>query len=331
MPPKKGKKEEALVEDNKSKKKGKAKVDDEKNVSEDEVEIVKPAKATKKKKGKKGDDEDIDEPPKETQKAPTKKAAPKKKGKGKGKNDDWSDSEEPAIVNNASHDESDEKEIVPVKKQPKKKQKAKGKGQDWSDNEDVPDILANASESDEVAVLPEKKKNKKQKAKPIKVQSDSENDMVEDDIPLSEEEVVQDIPESNPEEIEPMEEAPVEDVVAEDEVNGVEIENEAEPTNPLNKTYVIQPRVTRSQAKKGAVEEVSEQMEDLVIGKKKTKPKKRVAMGFPTSHDIMEDDNEHEDKENNVDAKIPDATSASTEPQKKLTHKEKKKLKKEVR
>lgn len=178
MPPKKGKavKEDLDIEEtsktSKKKPKGKAIEDIE---SDDEMNNLKSKKAaTKKKKGKKGDvsDEEVEE---EAQKAQVKaKTVPKKKQKGKSKNDDFSDDDEPIdVVNNAKEEEQESK---PVKKQAKKQKKVKGKGQDWSDDEGGNDIdIPKPDESDKEEVEPENKQPKKQAKKQKKAKGKNQD------------------------------------------------------------------------------------------------------------------------------------------------------------
>lgn len=339
MPPRKGKtKEDLEFEDKpKDKKKGKTKgVEDEisGDISDDEVTNLKSKKAgPKKKKGKKAEsDEDIDEVTNEVTKGQAKSKIPNKKNqksaKGK-KEEDLSDD-----VKNENGDEP--KETLPIKKQTKKKQKAKGKNQDWSDDEKGEDMdIPNASDSNEnLAVLPEKKQKKKGKTKNKNVDSLSDN--VIDDLEVAEE--LEEVPP-------PDEEVHITNVktVVEDDDEQVEQEQPSEngdvPSGrpaPLDVTYVVEPRVTRRQAKKNALSnitndivEVTEKVNELEINEKKSKAKdakKPKKVKAPAKPVIVEDDenmSESEDSEKKSDVPV------ETEPQKKLTHKEKKKLKKE--
>lgn len=358
MPPRKGKnKEDVDVEDikTKDKKKGRGKgAEDEMAINQSDEEAVnlkskKPA--PKKKKGKKGEisDEETEDVSKDAAKPQPKTKAPtKKKQKGaKGKNDDWSDEEPNDLLKNAlkGEIEEEEEEVVPVKKQVKKKQKAKGKIQDWSDEGDGDLDLPVASESNEdIAVLPEKKSKKKGKAKNKDIDSVSENEM--DEVIEAESAAVSGVPENTPDIPKPA--SDLEEEISPNGQEEVPLENgdATIPVSqaPLDVTYVIAPRVTRTQAKKildshstkvdNDIATVTEKVKDLEIDNKKTKSKntKKTKKGkTPTQAAVVEEEME-EDVQNMSDEFPEDevkSTPVEAEPLKKLTHKEKKKLKKE--
>ncbi|XP_066994272.2 ATP-binding cassette sub-family F member 1 [Anabrus simplex] len=169
------------------------------------------------KKGNQGDDDDFEEKPQtkandeiDQVTSKTSKTAAKKKQKGKGKKDDWSDSEDdsrmkkkPQVISDdevplpakkdkkkgkKKLDSDEESETAldkggdadrtvsskPAKQNTKKKQKGKGKKDDWSDDDDDDDkLLKPPSDSEDETLI--SKPVKKKKGKTVK-KVDSEDD-----------------------------------------------------------------------------------------------------------------------------------------------------------
>ncbi|CAH1400900.1 unnamed protein product [Nezara viridula] len=352
----------------KKKQKGKSKNDDfsdddepiDVNNAKEEEQESKPAKKqTKKQKKVKGkgqdwseddggDDLDIPKPDEsdkeevEPENKPKKQA--KKQKKAKGKNQDWSDDESVngIVVPKEDSDKDVEPETKPVKKQTKKLKKGKNKGQDLSDDEATNDIeIPNVIEdSDNEPVIPDKKSKKKQKGK---VNFSEEEDEVTEEIVLEE-----DLPPEPPSDlIETKMDDGVSDVDTKNELIDDPPENgETESKAPdLNVTYVVpNPRMTRSQGKKedSGVKSVTEKVSELKIDSKapeKEKKSKKTASNSkkakiakapsPVEMDILEEDEPEYEGEGDEEKEVIEKPVVTAEPAKKLTHKEKKKLKKE--
>lgn len=316
----------------------------------------------KKGKGKKNVDDFEDKPGGDdveiiTSKQP--KAAPKKKQKGKGKKDDWSDEDDnfegkQKII--ASKESDDEISVAkPVKKEKKKsktkkkagdkdsddeatrmesaekindadktskssksgtKKKSKGKGKkdDWSDDddddEDKQDLklkeLSEGSE-DEIPVLRQSKKDKKKKTSRKKVQSEEESDVTDGE----EEENIPDVKQSKEDKTKSTDKKR-RDENANEPDHEVPDESEDDLVNRESKLDLAEKKI-----KKKTVIDVSEKYRS-----DNSKVKK--------SHQPAENDKvgEDSDKEENESVAAADDSTGST--QKKLTHKEKKKLKKQM-
>uniref|UniRef100_A0A2M4A7A2 ATP-binding cassette sub-family F member 1 n=1 Tax=Anopheles triannulatus TaxID=58253 RepID=A0A2M4A7A2_9DIPT len=277
-------------------------------------------KGSKKKGGAKGDNVDSEDesgPAAASRPAPAKKTAPaasKKGKKGKKGDDDWSEDEvpakgagargKPAPVDSDAEEAEDRKAVTkqPAKKEAKKAPAAKGKGKgkkddDWSDKEI--DLLAGDSEDeDEVAMVVSKKAAKKKPAKkagnkkPVaKESSEEENDSELDD---DEEEVDSDPP--KPEPVKPIKAAPA---------------KVAEP----------EPVKEEEPKKQETVEDSKPKQEPASM---KSAPKKE-----PEPPKDEDDDDEDGDADELADKVAQELTLDEGDKEKKLTHKEKKKLKKQ--
>lgn len=277
-----------------------------------------------------------------------------KKGKGKGKkDDDWSDNDDrvaakandddsdgdgdikPAAKKGAkkaknkkkvqSDSEDDEESDLSKEKSAKtsgdvsnsktvqKKQPKKGKGKkndDWSDNSDV-ELKIDVSDAEDVIAKPASKKDKK-KGKNKKKEVESDDEM--DEEMSQEEEIIKPVGKkdkkkgkSSKQEIEvESDEAVDEDMSQEDEIEEPEEEKEVVEIKPVEK------KPGKAKDKKGK-------------GKSSTAPKKKMV-------EVQEEEKEVDE----IAEKMSEATLNSEEQEKevatekKLTHKEKKKLKKQL-
>ncbi|XP_058119361.1 ATP-binding cassette sub-family F member 1 isoform X2 [Anopheles ziemanni] len=248
------------------------------------------------------------------------KAAAGKKGKkGKRQDDDWSDGEEPAKGRAARKvDDSDDEDRKPAaatvkpaagKKEPKKAAaKGKGKGKkddDWSDKEEKEvNLLANVGsdddDEDELAMVSKKAAKKKQPKKAAKKQvfkqEESEEESEEDEEPEE--------PESEPEEKKP-------------------VKQDAKVEKPKEQRKSAQPEPEV----KPLAEEVKPTPKEEVVAK--VEPK--VKTPEPEKEAVAEEnDPEVDEMADRVaeELKLDPAEDASGEKEKKITNKEKKKLKK---
>ncbi|KAK9498713.1 hypothetical protein O3M35_003287 [Rhynocoris fuscipes] len=298
-----------------SKKKGKGKGknddlnDDDNNSGDDNVE-VKGKKEKKKTKTNKKDDTDEDGVLSDDNKD--------KKSKKKKKIDAGDESSDDELNNDT------EKKVVPkVKTTSKKKGKAKGKNQDWSDdNEPVVDIVQAAvaeDEEEEVEIKPVKKQKKKGKQKKVESESASDNEQLADvkDNLCNETYIV-----SHPMVTRSKGQNEAGGANIADMMNSLSIEGSSngDHVKPVNKLDIIKevqsPPIVEEPPKKSS-----------------QKDKKKVKMVADTQRSNKEDQKE-EDNLQEVDMELDEAPPAVTaeevEPTKKLTHKEKKKLKKEM-
>ncbi|XP_014281650.1 ATP-binding cassette sub-family F member 1 [Halyomorpha halys] len=331
------------------------------NAKEEEQESKPVKKQTKKQKKVKGkgqdwsDDDggnDLDIPkPDESDKEevepenkqPKKQAKKQKKAKGKGQ--DWSDDEAAnGIVIPKVAEDSDkdlEPETKPVKKQAKKPKKGKSKTQDLSDEEVINDIEIPkvGEESDNEPIVPDKKTKKKQKSKG-KVSFSEDESEINEEVDLEE-----DLPPEPPVDlVETVKEKLVDEEISDAKIEPSDdpLENgETESKAPdMNVTYVVpNPRMTRSQGKKEDLKSITEKVSELKIDNKTEKEKKTKKTATnskkaktpkapsPVEMDIPE---EYEAEEEGEEEKeVIEKPAIAAEPAKKLTHKEKKKLKKE--
>uniref|UniRef100_A0A2M4BCS5 ATP-binding cassette sub-family F member 1 n=1 Tax=Anopheles marajoara TaxID=58244 RepID=A0A2M4BCS5_9DIPT len=292
------------------------------------------AKGSKKKGGAKGDNVDSEDesgPPAASRSAAAKKpppAAASKKGKKgkKGGDDDWSDDEAPAKGGAGSRskpapidsDEEEDRKVVTTKQAPAKKEakkataasaKGKGKGKkddDWSDKEEKEiDLLAGgrsdgSDDEEEVAMVASKKAAKKKQ--PAK-KGANKKPIVKSEEPSEEES------ESEPDEEEAESETP-----------------EPEPVKPSTKeapkaapAKVAEPVKQEAPKKEERVEESKPQEEQASKKSAKKEPE--------AAQDDEEGDADEMDEV--ADKVAQELTLDEADKEKKLTHKEKKKLKKQ--
>lgn len=359
MPPKKGKKVTSADLDSDD-------VSSVQNGVDENAKVKKTRGKVKNDDRKKHDTDDEDEgsvPPAKPAKAT--KGAKKPKGKGK-KGDDWSDDEikeskvQKKVENKVGTDDEEEAPVPPPKPvKAAKKGKPKGKkGDDWSDEEPELDMLAET-----VKDVPKPKKKPKGKSKKNDEWSDDEpkvdmlkgNTSGEDDEPE-----IPKVPSKTAKQAtKPVKKAAVKIEVNEDDNS----ESEPEEPVPVIKNKLLKkaskepdpfsPRVTRARAKAKAAPDngldsksVTEDDTDDVSEEKpvKSKPKK-VSKEEPNLHvnvtrrkktpvdeltDELEDLKVEEEPTKNTDEPaVGDATFVVDPEPKKLTHKEKKKLKKQ--
>ncbi|PNF27351.1 ATP-binding cassette sub-family F member 1 [Cryptotermes secundus] len=280
------------------------------------------------------------------------KAVPKKKQKGKGKKDDWSDEDDnfegkPKFTSKESDDEiSVAKPVKKEKKKPKTKKKVnddsddeatqmesaekiivadktsrssksttkkkpKGKGKkddDWSDDEDREDLkLKEHSErsEDDIPVVRQSKKDKKKTKGRMKVQSEEESDVTDGE----EEEDTPDGKQIEKEKTKSKDKR--RDENANEPDHKVPDENESDLVNRISKVDLGEKEI-----KKDTVIEVSEKYRNNKSKVKKNQPAENNEVG------------EDSDKEEDEATAVADDSTGSI--QKKLTHKEKKKLKKQM-
>ncbi|XP_050093321.1 ATP-binding cassette sub-family F member 1 [Anopheles aquasalis] len=281
---------------------------------------------SKKKGGAKGDNVDSDDEsgPAANRSAPAKKPAPaasKKGKKGKKGDDDWSDDEAPAKGSGGARgkpapvdsDAEEDRKVVttkqPAKKEAKKAAASKGKGKgkkddDWSDKEEKEiDLLAggrsgDSEDEDDVAIVASKKAAKKKQPakkgaankKPIaKLEESSEE---ESESEPDEEEVESDIPE--PEPVKPTKEAP-----------------KAVPAK------VAEPEPVKQEEPKKVDSKPQEEQASKKSAKKEPEPVKD------------DEDGDADEMDEVADKVAEELTLDEGDKEKKLTHKEKKKLKKQ--
>ncbi|KAJ9576446.1 hypothetical protein L9F63_006659 [Diploptera punctata] len=289
----------------------------------------------KKGKGKKNADDFEDKAGGDDNEVLTSKASKpvsKKKQKGKGKKDDWSDDDKPEDKLNVLVKESDEDEIPlaklakkdkkknktkkkvdsenedsddesvatsvgssKTKQMTKKKQKGKGKKDDWSDDDE--DKLEEKMKElelsdDEVPIAKPSKKDKKKSKNKKKIESDEESD------------------EESTEEVEiPIKQKTSKEKKVESENGSDNVED-----NLIEKLEKVELKEENKKNKKSSAIEVSDKYKP-----EKSKGKKK---------EDSDKEGEASDKEDEGSSAAPEASASSS--QKKLTHKEKKKLKKQM-
>ncbi|XP_014261740.1 ATP-binding cassette sub-family F member 1 [Cimex lectularius] len=319
--------EEEMKPVKKQKKKGKSKT----NVSEDEgikseqeeeeLKSVKKQKNTKKLKGKKQDMSD-DEPlvdmmadaDSEEEVKPVKKQKYIKKPKGK--KQDLSDEE--TVVDMMADADSDE-EVKPVKKQ-KNIKKPKGKKQDLSDEEPVVDMMADADSEEEVKPVKKQKNTKKPKGK--KQDLSDEEPVVDMMVDAGSEEELKPVKKQKKKtkKKQESEESEVGDEPPAEPAQGKQAyvaENTSKP-NLMNETYIIPSHKYETRSKFPEMESLTEELKDLKIEPEQKKMEKNI-------NPVKKVDPDFSPEQESVEP-----TAAVDETAKKLTHKEKKKLKKEM-
>ncbi|XP_039289185.1 ATP-binding cassette sub-family F member 1 [Nilaparvata lugens] len=267
-------------------------------------------KGKKKGRGKRGDSSDDEKPIVEnnvSDEESQSKAGKKAKQKAK--------KEDPPTTANGKSDQSGSKPAAKSKSTVKKKQK-KGKGDDWSDDEDEPKINMLAAKSDETdsddIPIAEMARKIKKKQKP-KIQLEEEEDN-SDDGDLSEKDDFA-IPETVTSRKKTFLIPKKDDSDISDEDN--EVEDKVD-----EKTKNVSKKPAKKDKKNTEVDEITESLSKVDLPKEKevsTSQSNSLTETRPTDLDAtyVVDPSE--------EAPQPDSTTA-----KKLTHKEKKKLKKEL-
>lgn len=288
----------------------------------------------KKGKGKKNADDFEDKTGADDNEVLTSKASksvPKKKQKGKGKKDDWSDSEQVEDKLKTLAKESDDDEI-PVAK-PAKKDKKKNKTKKKVDSEDDSDDESRAASVEKIGDADKTSKAKQASKKKQKVKgknddwSDEEDDKLEekmkelskvsdDEVPIvkqskkdkkkSKKKIESD--EESSEEVRAQQKKSKGKKKVESESESDNLDDDMED-NLVEKMEKVELKEENKNSKKGSTIEVSDKYKS-----EKSKSKKK---------EDSEKDGEGSDKEEE-----PEVSAGST--QKKLTHKEKKKLKKQM-
>lgn len=304
----KGKKDDWSDEDDK--------IEDKLNMlskeSDEEMPIAKPAKKEKKKnktKIKENDDEGSDEESLQNERigdtdktSKAVKQSTKKKGKGKGKKDDWSSDEDDKVEKQFKELDKVSDDETPVLKQSKKdKKKSKGKKKVSSDDDsDINDI----EDEEKVPSVKDAKKDKKTFKTKNKISSDDESDRNDIDV----EEEVPDVKDLKKEKKKSKDKKKNETEAETNTAGGDIIEDEL-----VEKIAKVD--IEDKKAKKGVNIDVSEKYKS---NKSKEKKKEIVEEKAGGNSDVEEEES----------SAAGDALIGGT--QKKLTHKEKKKLKKQM-
>ncbi|ETN57916.1 ATP-dependent transporter [Anopheles darlingi] len=287
-------------------------------------------KGSKKKGGAKGDNVDSEDesgPAAASRSAPAKKstqAASKKGKKGKKGDDDWSEDEAPAKGGGArgkpapvDSDAEEDKKVVtkqPAKKEAKKATvaaKGKGKGKkddDWSDKEDKEiDLLAggrsdDSEDEDEIAMVASKKGAKKKQQQPAKKGANKK----------------------------PVEEPSEEESESEPDDDEEEVESESPEPEPVKPTKEVPKAVPAKVAEPEPVKQEEPKKEEPVV-ESKPQPEKASKKSAKKEPEPPKDDEDGEaDEMDEVADKVAEElTLDEADKEKKLTHKEKKKLKKQ--
>ncbi|XP_035784841.1 ATP-binding cassette sub-family F member 1-like [Anopheles albimanus] len=304
--------------------------DDEPEKSQAPVALDGGGKGSKKKGGAKADNVDSEDEsgPPASRSGPAKKptsAASKKGKKGKKGDDDWSEDEAPAKGVGArgkpapvDSDAEEERKVVTTKQPAKKESKkattaaaAKGKGRgkkddDWSDKEEKEiDLLAGSRSDDsedevEVAMVASKKSAKKKQ--PAK--KGNKKPIAKSEEPSEEES------ESEPDEEELESESP-----------------EPEPVKPAKETAKAAPaKVTEAEPVKREEPKKEAKLED---SKPQEQPSKKSAKKEPEPPKEDDGDGDADEMDEVADKVAQELTLDEADKEKKLTHKEKKKLKKQ--
>lgn len=276
-------------------------------ISEKEKQTSKPTKNKASKKGKKGkdnssDDDDVDQgkeiiernEPVESKPAPKKKV---KKGKST-KNDDWSDKDDMDVKLSDSETES-----IPVAVAKKSAKKNKKKKDDWSDKEDVDIKLSDDEEEDIPKVVKKSAKKNKKKKEQSDVDEPEEN---ESDIDDEQAHIVNKFAKKN------------ENIDQDDSDNeSLKKENDAEIDEDIPLPVKPKHKKNKVAQKEPIVEESSKPTQNGINNKVEKKD----------SIEDKEDSDIEELSEKISSTQINEDKQTDTK-EKKLTHKEKKKMKK---
>ncbi|CAH1114101.1 unnamed protein product [Psylliodes chrysocephalus] len=276
-------------------------------ISEKEKQTSKPTKNKASKKGKKGkdnssDDDDVDQgkeiiernEPAESKPAPKKKV---KKGKST-KNDDWSDKDDMDVKLSDSETES-----IPVAVAKKSAKKNKKKKDDWSDKEDVDIKLSDDEEEDIPKVVKKSAKKNKKKKEQSDVDEPEEN---ESDIDDEQAHIVNKFAKKN------------ENIDQDDSDNeSLKKENDAEIDEDIPLPVKPKHKKNKVAQKEPIVEESSKPTQNGINNKVEKKD----------SIEDKEDSDIEELSEKISSTQINEDKQTDTK-EKKLTHKEKKKMKK---
>lgn len=261
-----------------------------------------------------------------------KKTTAKKNSKGKGKKDEWPDDEDD-IGKLELTEEPKEVSIAKAKKSKnestKKKQKVKGKGDvDWGDEKDVTDVLR--EEEGNIIAQPVKKSKKKGKDK-NKIHSDSDDDM--EDLPSHEDSdrEIEKSSKKNKSIVKAKKKPPSDSEEDKDENSESDSSNYSKESKSKDKKDLSDTKVGKEIKADSEFENLISETESLNLGDKKSEIKisdkylKSEAKDSGGKKADGSDDEEQENKES-----IAESKDELIDSSKKLTHKEKKKLKKQL-